>query len=83
VPANVKERTTTILKPKTSESDPLRIAPVSIDGVSGRIGLTLCPGKKQGSKSGSWARDLDADLKVIQSFGAVALVTLMEDHELR
>jgi ADP-ribosyl-[dinitrogen reductase] hydrolase len=75
---------TTILRPKTSESNPLRISPVSIDGVRGRIGLTICPGKKLGSNlSGALTLDLDADLKAIQSFGAVALVTLMEDHELR
>lgn len=75
---------TTMLKPKTSESDPLRISPLTIGGARGQIGLTFCPGKKQSiSISGSWDRDLDADLKVIQSFGAVALVTLMEDHELR
>lgn len=73
-----------MLKPKTSESDPLRIAPVSLDGFRGRIGLTFCPGKKQGfSLTGPWDRDLDADLEAIQSFGAAALVTLMEDHELR
>src|SRR5690242_4071353 len=73
-----------MLKPKTSESDPLKVAPVSIQGARGRIGLTFCPGKKQSNGiSGPWDRDLDADLKVIQSFGAAALVTLMEDHELR
>jgi len=67
---------------KTSESDPLRINPVSMEGVRGRIGLTFCPGKKQmDSTTGPWDRDLDADLKVIQSFGAAALVTLMEDDE--
>ncbi len=71
-------------KPKTSESDPLQINPVSFDGVGGRIGLTFCPGKKKAdSISGHWDRDLDADLQAIQSFGAAALVTLMEDHELR
>ena len=71
-------------KSKTSESDPLRIAVVSLDGVRGRIGLTFCPGKKQqNSMTGPWDRDLEVDLKTIQSFGAAALVTLMEDHELR
>jgi ADP-ribosylglycohydrolase/protein-tyrosine phosphatase len=69
---------------KTSESGPLRIDPVPMDGVRGRIGLTFCPGKKQmDSTTGPWDRDLDADLKVIQSFGAAALVTLMEDDELQ
>jgi ADP-ribosylglycohydrolase/protein-tyrosine phosphatase len=73
-----------MLKPKTSGSDPLRIDQVSLDGARGRIGLTFCPGKKQEfSQTGPWDRDLNADLKAIQSFGAAALVTLMEDHELR
>jgi ADP-ribosyl-[dinitrogen reductase] hydrolase len=73
-----------MLMPRTSESDPLRIDPVSLDGVRGLIGLIFCPGKKQEiSLTGPWDRDLDADLKVIQSFGAAALVTLMEGNELR
>jgi ADP-ribosyl-[dinitrogen reductase] hydrolase len=69
---------------KTSESDPLRIDPVSMDGVKGRIGLTFCPGKKDKySPRGPWDRDLGSNLNVVQSFGAVALVTLMEDSELQ
>jgi ADP-ribosylglycohydrolase/protein-tyrosine phosphatase len=73
-----------MLKPKTSKSDHLRIDTVSIEGIQGLIGLTFCPGKQQAiSLTGPWDRDLDADLKVIQSFGTSALVTLMEDHELR
>lgn len=46
--------------------------------------MTFCPGKKQRhSKFGSWwDRDLDVDLEAIRSWGAVGLVTLMEDHEL-
>jgi ADP-ribosylglycohydrolase/protein-tyrosine phosphatase len=35
------------------------------------------------STTGPWDRDLEADVEVIQSFGAAALVTLMEDDELR
>ena len=72
------------MKVKTSKSHPLRIDSVVVDGVKGRIGLTFCPGKKQAvSMTGPWDRDLETDLKVIQSFGGAALVTLMEDHELR
>ncbi len=45
--------------------------------------MTLCPGKMQvGAMSGHWKRDLAADLDVVKSFGAVALVTLMEESEL-
>ncbi len=49
----------------------------------GRIGITFCPGKVQpGAMSGSWNRDLSLDLDAIADWGAVAVVTLMEDHEL-
>jgi ADP-ribosyl-[dinitrogen reductase] hydrolase len=49
----------------------------------GRIGVTFCPGKHDDhGMSGSWARDLDVDLKVIVDWGASTLVTLVETHEL-
>ena len=67
---------------KTSLSDPLRIAVVTPDGIQGRIGITLCPGKTDGTAmSGPWARDLDLDLDVIQRWGATALISLIEDQE--
>jgi ADP-ribosyl-[dinitrogen reductase] hydrolase len=45
--------------------------------------MTFCPGKKQtDALSGVWDRDLDADMKSIKAFGAIALVTLMPDGEL-
>jgi ADP-ribosyl-[dinitrogen reductase] hydrolase len=70
--------------PKTSQSDPLQIARVEIPDGGGLIGLTFCPGKKHhGLHAGRWDRDLRTDLEVIQSFGAKALVTLMEEEELR
>ena len=68
---------------KTSQSDPLRIDNLAIEGLTGVIGLTFCPGKKQrGAISGDWDRDLAADLEAIRSWGAKALVTLMESEEL-
>ena len=68
---------------KTSTSHPLRIDSVPVGGAGGRIGMTFCPGKKQtDALSGVWDRDLDADMKSIKAFGAVALVTLMPDDEL-
>jgi ADP-ribosylglycohydrolase len=68
---------------KTSRSHPLRVDSVAIGGLSGVIGLTFCPGKKQrGALSGDWDRDLAADLEAIKSLGAEALVTLMETDEL-
>jgi ADP-ribosyl-[dinitrogen reductase] hydrolase len=49
-------------------SHPLRIDEVAIDGVSGLIGLTFCPGKIQkGALSGPWERDLKVDLEVIRA----------------
>lgn len=68
---------------KTSRSHPLRVDNLAIEGLSGVIGLTFCPGKKQrGALSGDWERDLAADIDAIRSSGAKALVTLMETDEL-
>ena len=68
---------------KTSRSHPLRVDNLAIEGLSGVIGLTFCPGKKQrGALSGDWDRDLTADLDAIMSSGGKALVTLMESGEL-
>lgn len=68
---------------KTSLTDPLQIKAVQIPGTGGLIGMTLCPGKIQrGALSGDWHRDLDLDLRVIQTWGAQALVTLMEPAEM-
>lgn len=67
---------------KTSISSPLRIDEVKIPNGTGIIGMTLCPGKKApGYISGLWERDLCIDFKVIQDWGAQAIVNLMEDHE--
>jgi ADP-ribosyl-[dinitrogen reductase] hydrolase len=66
---------------RTSVTDPLQIAAVRPDGLQGRIGVTLCPGKKD--PYGGWDRDLDLDLDLIQRWGAATVVTLLEDIELR
>jgi ADP-ribosyl-[dinitrogen reductase] hydrolase len=69
--------------PKTSQSHPLQINVVVVGESGGIIGLTFCPGKKHtGLYAGAWNRDLQADLHAIQTFGATALVTLMESDEL-
>jgi ADP-ribosyl-[dinitrogen reductase] hydrolase len=66
----------------TSQTHPLRIEPVTAPG-GGLIGMTFCPGKHQmGGLHGPWRRDLTLDLDVIRDWGAVAVVTLMEKHEL-
>ena len=69
---------------KTSTSHPLRIDSVAVGKGCGRIGLTLCPGKKQtDALSSVWDRSLDDDMEAIKAFGAAALVTLMPDSELQ
>lgn len=68
---------------RTSQSDPLRIAEVSVGPRGGLIGITFCPGKCGDSAFGArWNRDLAADLDAIRSWGAQAVVSLVEDHEL-
>lgn len=49
----------------------------------GKLGVCFCPGKYQpDGASGSWDRDLAIDIKAIEAFGAVVLVTLIEQHEI-
>lgn len=68
---------------KTSTSHPIRVGWVHIDNQCGKIGLTLCPGKKQKyAMTGFWSRDLETDMKDLKNQGCDALVTLMEDQEL-
>ena len=68
---------------KTSKSHPLRINSVQVDNHTGKIGITLCPGKKQKrAMTGAWDRDLETDIAAIKSSGYSALVTLMEEQEL-
>ncbi len=64
---------------KNSQNSPLQIAEILLKPGNGRIGLTLCPGKKDSSRH--WNRDLSEDLKVIRAWGATTVVTLIEDHE--
>ena len=68
---------------RTSQSHPLQISIVKPGKDTGRIGITFCPGKVQpGAMFGSWNRDLGLDLDAIADWGAVAVVTLVEEHEL-
>lgn len=67
---------------KTSITHPLRIDSVSIPNVSGRIGLTFCPGKHtEGLYGGTWERDLTLDIESIKAWGGHTLVSLMETQE--
>lgn len=68
---------------RTSISHPLQIAAVSTLPGHGRIGVTFCPGKVQASAAtGAWARDLDLDVQAIADWGAAAVLTLIESHEI-
>jgi ADP-ribosylglycohydrolase len=65
---------------RTSATDPLQIGEVAC--AAGVIGMTFCPGKRGPSVFGeSWERDLETDVRVINAWGADAVVTLMERDE--
>lgn len=67
---------------RTSESHPLEIAVIELPE-GGAIGLTFCPGKHQtDATTGVWQRDLALDLDAIKTWGASAVLTLVEEHEL-
>lgn len=68
---------------KTSKSDPLRVV-FAPSPTTGRLGLTICPGKKGSSiHSYAWDRDLGADLNRLKNtYNTAVLVSLIEDHEL-
>lgn len=69
---------------RTSPTHPLQIAAVQPGAGLGRIGITFCPGKHQpASATGGWARDLTVDVDAIADWGAAAVLTLVEDHELK
>jgi ADP-ribosyl-[dinitrogen reductase] hydrolase len=69
---------------RTSHTHPLQVAYVELYPRFGRVGLTFCPGKKQpNAATGAWDRDLGLDLDALAEAGTAALVTLVEDHELR
>ncbi|WP_237153300.1 ADP-ribosylglycohydrolase family protein [Oryzibacter oryziterrae] len=68
---------------RTSKNHPLQIAELVVGPGFGRIGITFCPGKKDPQAlTGAWDRDLGVDLDAIAAWGASAIVTLVEAHEL-
>ena len=68
---------------RTSNSHPLQNAAVQPAPGFGRIGITFCPGEKQpAAMTGAWDRDLGIDICAVQDWGAAALVSLIEDHEI-
>lgn len=64
---------------QTSLSSPLRIAEVRFGEREGRLGLTICPGKKDEGRG--WERDLEDDLRAIRNWGASTVLSLVETHE--
>ncbi|EYD74035.1 hypothetical protein Rumeso_04406 [Rubellimicrobium mesophilum DSM 19309] len=67
---------------RTSQSHPLYVSDLAVG--PGRLGLTICPGKKGDSVFGApWDRDLGMDLAAVRDWGATAVLTLVEPHELR
>jgi len=64
---------------QNSISSPLRIAEILLGESEGRLGLTICPGKKDLPRG--WDRDLEKDLRAIRDWGASTVVTLIEAHE--
>lgn len=67
---------------RTSLTHPISIAEVRAHPDHGRIGITFCPGKKDSNAmSGAWDRDLQLDLDAVAAWGAVVVITLIEDHE--
>lgn len=66
---------------RTSTTDPIQIPTLS--AASGRIGISFCPGKQGPALAGfEWKRDLAADLDAVREWGAAAVVSLIEKHEI-
>lgn len=68
-----------LTRKQTSQTSPLRIAEVLFGEREGRLGLTLCPGKKDEGRG--WDRNLEDDLRVIRNWGASTVISLIEPHE--
>ncbi len=66
---------------RTSISDPIQIPTLS--AAIGRIGVSFCPGKRGPAFAGfDWRRDLAVDLDAVRDWGAAAVISLIEDHEI-
>lgn len=66
---------------RTSITDPIQIP--TLPAASGRIGISFCPGKQGPVLAGfDWKRDLAVDLDAVRGWGAAAVVSLIEKHEM-
>jgi ADP-ribosyl-[dinitrogen reductase] hydrolase len=69
---------------RTSETHPLQIDWITSNLFTGRIGITLCPGKYQPvSWTGGWNRNLEEDIGIIGDSGATTVVSLVEESEMK
>lgn len=71
---------------RTSDSHPIRVDFLDAEtmDIPGRLGMTIAPGMKARSERGDWNRDLETDLlRLKERYHADALVTLLEEKELR
>ncbi len=66
---------------RTSFTDPIQIP--TLTAARGRIGISFCPGKQGPALAGfDWKRDLAIDLDAVRTWGATAVVSLTEKHEM-
>lgn len=66
---------------RTSFTDPIQIP--TLAAARGRIGISFCPGKQGPALAGfDWKRDLAIDLDAVRVWGAAAVVSLTEKHEM-
>ena len=69
---------------RTSETHPLYINWIPVDGDEGKIGITLCPGKHQPvSSTGAWNRDLVTDIDALRTAGTQRLVSLVTEEDMQ
>lgn len=66
---------------RTSITDPIQIATLAAG--RGRIGVSICPGKRSRSIQGfEWRRDLALDIDGLSGWGAAAVISLIEEREM-
>lgn len=66
----------------TVKNPPKLIDSVRIPGVEGLIGITSCPGMREEYVFDLYSESLIDDLQALRAWGAVVVVTLLEDTEL-
>ena len=69
---------------KTSVTHPIEVAVIDTPGCTGKLGITICPGKKGNSSfGGEWNRDLNQDISAIKNdFNPDLIVMLMPEPDI-